>query len=162
MALKPQRTQGLWDISAFMNSTAERGGIVSFSSATASGVAMDQAEMTVDYVANPSGVVPFGMLMQDVVNKDLTQTFLDPYKDEVQVGSKVATQSICEVTTDRIYPGHTPSAGSTAYIGHSGYIASADVANDDSDSTGATRIVGQFRSAKDENGFAKVRINIVR
>jgi len=160
MALKGDRQQGLWDLSAFMNSVAERGGIVAFSGATASGVAMDQSELTVDYVANPSGVKPFGMLMQDVVNKDLTQTRIDPYKNEVQVGGKVATQSICEVTTDMIYPGHTPAPGDPAYLGHSGFIGNVDVATDAVDITGATRKIGQFRTGPNEGGFCRVRVNI--
>ena len=160
MALKPHRQPGIYDISAFMNSTAERGGLVSFSSATASGVAMDQSELTVDYVAEPSGVRPFGLLLKDVVDKDLTQTHLDWYKNETQVGGKVSVYRIGEVVTDRIYPGHTPAAGDRAYIGHSGYIASADVATDHVDSTGTTRIVGQFVTSKDEDGFCKVTVNI--
>jgi hypothetical protein len=160
MALKPLRIYTESHIDAFMNATAERGGVVSFSSATASGEAMDQSEFTVDYVANPSGIAPYGILMNDVVNYDLTRQRLNEHKDEVQLGSKVTVLSKGVVVTDRIYPGQTPAAGGVAYVGHSGYIASTDVATTAGTALIERRIIGRFLSAKDQDGFAKVQVNL--
>lgn len=160
MALKPTRIITESHIDAFMNATAERGGIVSFSSATASGEAMDQSEFTVDYVANPSGALPYGILMNDVVNYDLTRQRLNEHKDEVQLGSKVTVVSKGVVVTDKIQPNQTPTAGAVAYLGASGLIASTDVVAAGGASTTERRVIGQFLSAKDQDGFAKVSINL--
>lgn len=162
MALKPLRVYTESHIDAFMNATAERGGIVSFSSATASGEAMDQSEFTVDYVAYPSGASPYGVLMNDVVNYDLTRQRLNEHKDEVQLGGKVTVLTKGTVVTDRVYPGQTPTAGALAYLGHSGYVASTDVIGSAGTATIERRIVGRFLSAKDQDGFAKVQINLPR
>ncbi len=160
MALKADRRFVDGDISFFMNEVAERGGIVSFSGTTSSGAAMDQAESTVSYVAEPSGVEPLGVLMSEMVNLDLTRQHRNWHKEEVQQGSKVHVWTKGTVVTDRVYPGHSPSAGDRAYVGHSGYIASSDVATDDVDSTGESRIVGRFETGKNEDGFAKVSVNL--
>jgi len=160
MALKPDREYVLTDISTFMSATAERGGIVSLSSATASGVALDQAGMSVAYTSTLSGVKPYGLLLNDVVNKDLTQTHLNFYKDEVQINSKVAVLKNGWVVTDMIYPGHTPVAGGKAYVGHSGYIAASNVATDHADTTGADKVIGRFETVKNEDGFCRVRVNL--
>lgn len=160
MALGPNRSPVLDDISAFMTSTAERGGIVSLATTTASGVALDQSAMTVGYSATLSGVKPFGILMCDVVNKDLSQTHLNFYKHEVQVNSKVELMRDGWVETNMIYPGHTPVPGGKAYVGHSGYIAASNVATDDSDPTGANKVIGRFDTAKDEEGFCRVRVTL--
>lgn len=160
MALKPLRIHTESNIDAFMNAVAERGGIVSFSSATASGEGMDQSEFTVAYVANPSGAAPYGVLMNDVVNYDLTRQRLNEHKDEVQLGSKVTVYSKCTVVTNMIYPGQTPAAGDIAYLGHSGYIASTDVVAAGGASTQENRKIGRFLTRKDQDGYAKVSINL--
>lgn len=160
MGLKADRRFVDGDISFFMNSVAERGGIVSFTGTASSGAAMDQAESTVDYVAEPSGVEPVGVLMTDVVNLDLTRQHANWHQEEVQVGGKVNVWTKCTVVTDRVYPGHTPAPGDRAYVGHSGYIASADVATDDTDLTGVERVVGRWETGKNEDGFAKVSVNL--
>lgn len=160
MALKSDRRHVDSDISFFMNATAERGGIVSVTATASSGAAMDQAEATVAYVANPSGVEPHGLLMNDVVNLDLTRQHPNWHKDEVQIGGKVTVWTKGEVTTNWIYPGHTPTPGARAYVGHSGYLATSDVATDDTDTDGSTRVVGRFLSSKNEDGYVKVSVNL--
>lgn len=160
MAIKPYRVVLDTDITHFMNSVAEAGGVLCVSSTTASGVATDQSELTVEYKADASGAKPVGLLLNDVVNKDLTQQRLAYEKDEVQVGSKVTVLRKGEVVTDRIYPGHSPSPGGYAYVGHSGYIAASDVATDDGDSTGTTRIIGRFVTGKDQDGYCRVAVNL--
>ena len=72
MALKADRIETSTDISFFMNTTGTRGGVVVFST-SGSGVSMDDANAVVAYPgANSSGTNPAGLLLNDVVNYDLT------------------------------------------------------------------------------------------
>ena len=94
MALKPDRVEHLTDLSFFMNETGDRGVIVTFdvSNGGASGAAMDNSKAL---VRTPTGTVgadfqkPAGLLLNDVVNLDLTRQHINYHKDEVQKGSKV-------------------------------------------------------------------------
>lgn len=151
MALKPDRTYTQSDISVWVNTVAERGGIVCYDS-TASGVAMDDSRHIGAYVANPSGANPVGILLQDVVDKDLTQTHLNFFKDEVIINSKAAILSQGEVVTNMIYPGQSPTPGQVAYVGHSGLISNISIST--------SVAIGRFATGKDENGFARVKINL--
>lgn len=160
MALKADRRHVDSTIDHFMSSTEERGGIVSLDSTDASGVAMDQAANTVAYVAEPSGIQPRGVLMSDVVDEDLTRQHRNWHKEEVQVGGKVTVWTIGEVTTDRVYPGQNPAPGDIAYVGHSGFIANSDVSTDSGAVDSQSKIVGRWITGEDEDGFAKVFINI--
>jgi hypothetical protein len=149
MALKPDRIEHLTDISFFMNTTEERGGVASFSSIGA-GVAMDDADAVVAYAAAASGSVPAGVLLNDVVNLDLTRQHINWHKDEVQVGGKVTLLRVGQITTNLV--DGTPSAGDSAYVGASGNIST----------TGGTDVakIGTFLSTKDADGYAKVAVNI--
>lgn len=155
MALKPDRLRNKYadDITFFMNEVAVRGGIASLSTA-GSGSATDQSAALLTYAALPSGVLPVGVLLNDMVNKDLTQTHLNPYNGEVQQGSKVLVNGQCTVVTNMIYPGLTIAPPQSAYLGPSGLVQNVYV-NDK-----ATPIVGVFLSSKDEDGYAKVRVNL--
>jgi hypothetical protein len=148
MALKPDRIEHLTDISFFMNTTAERGGVASFVTGGV-GVAMDDADAVVAYAAAASGNVPAGVLLNDVVNLDLTRQHINWHKDEVQVGGKVTLLRVGQVTTDLV--DGDPSAGDPAYVGPSGTVSTT--------STNAVKI-GTFLSGKDADGFAKVSVNI--
>jgi hypothetical protein len=158
MALKSDRSTLQTDISFFMNEAATRGGVVSLSTG-GSGAAMDQGAALVTYSALPSGSVPVGLLVNDMVNIDLTRQHLNQHKDEVQKGGKVTLLTKGWVVTDAI-EGDAPSAGSPAYLAHSGNLAIADLSSDDSDDSGDTRIVGRFLSSKDQDGYAKVFIDL--
>lgn len=149
MALKPDRVELLTDISFFMNTTATRGGVVSASS-TGSGVAMDDANAVVAYAANPSGAKPIGILLNDVVDLDLTRQHINWHKDEVQKGGKVTVLRQGQVTTNLV--AGTPTAGADAYVAASGNISTTQAA-------GAVKI-GQFLSAVDADGYAKVSVNL--
>ena len=155
MALKPDYDKNaMSEIGFFCNdTTAERGGCVVVST-VGSGTALDQAPAVCTYAADPSGKAPLGILVCDVVNKDLTQTHLDWYKNEVQTGSKVEIVGQGWFTTNMIYPGSTPSATSPAYVAHSGYISPTR------GTSGQWPLIGAFRSSKDENGFARVQVNV--
>lgn len=153
MALKPDRYFVADDMSFFMDEVAERGGVVVMST-VGSGAAVDQGEALVTYASAPSGKLPVGFLMQDMVNKDLTQTHLNYYKDEVQKGFKVELWTIGTIVTNMIYPGVTPAVNKVAYLTTSGLLTVTDT------NTNASPIVGMFLSSKDADGYAKVRFNL--
>jgi hypothetical protein len=112
---------------------------------------MDDSAAVVSYAATASGKVPMGVLLNDVVDIDLTRQHINYHKDEVSVGSKVALLRAGQVTTNSI--DGTPSAGDKAYVGVSGLIT-------DTAAAGAYQ-VGTFLSSKDADNYAKVSINIV-
>lgn len=148
MALKPDRIELLTDVSFFMNTTAERGGVVSVVTG-GSGVSMDDAGAVVAYAAVASGAKPVGVLLNDVVNLDLTRQHINWHKDEVQLGGKVTLLRQGQVTTNRVTG--SPAAGVDAYVGVSGLVGTS--------STNAVKI-GQFLSTTDSDGYAKLSVNI--
>jgi hypothetical protein len=153
MALKSDRIELLTDISFFMNTTAERGGVagIAVDGTAGSGVSMDDANAVVAYVAAVSGTRPLGVLLNDVVNLDLTRQHINWHKDEVQLGGKVTLLRNGQVTTNRLVSGITPTAGTPAYVGVSGLIGTS--------STNSVQI-GTFLSGKDADGYAKLSVNI--
>lgn len=151
MAIKGDRYIVQDDITFFMNETAEKGQIVCFSTG-GSGVALDQAAALLTVKANSSGAIPFGMLVCDVVNLDLTRQHLNFHNDEVQVGSKVTVVRKGWVPTDKI--SGSPTIGQVAYLTSSGVLTATGNGLAD------RPLVGQFLSIKDEDGFAKVEINL--
>lgn len=149
MALKPDRIEHLTDVSFFMNTTAERGGVVSVVTEGV-GASMDDASAVVAYAAAASGAKPIGILLNDVVDLDLTRQHINWYKDEVQKGGKVTVLRQGFVVTDKV--AGTPAAGADAFVANSGVISTTQA-------SGAVKI-GQFLSAKDADGYAKVSVNL--
>jgi hypothetical protein len=150
MALKPDRIEAYTDISFFMNEVGDRGGVVVHST-SGSGVSMDDPNAVVEYAASPSGKSPAGLLLNDVVNLDLTRQHINWHKDEVQVGSKVTLLRQGQVTTNVVATGLNISAGNPAYFGAEGALTTV--------STNSTQ-VGRFLSDYDADGYVKVDINI--
>ena len=154
MALKSDRFEFQTDISFFYNEgTATRGGVVVHGTA-GSGAAMDQGVNLVKYAAATSASVPVGILLNDVVNKDLTRTHLNQYRDEVQKGGKVTVLRKGYVVTSNVTG--TPSAGDPAYACH---INAGNLRADSPGSSGVL-LVGRFLTSKDEDGYAKVEVNL--
>ncbi len=154
MALKPHRKPGQeTDISFFMNEVAERGRIVTFDigSVSGAGAAMDDANALVQVPTTTGDGTAAGLLVNDVVNLDLTRQHLNQHQDEVQVNSKVTVATRGEYLTNVLLAGDNPAAGNPAYFGVSGQFTT---------STGSA-IVGRFLSSRDEDGYVKVDINIV-
>lgn len=149
MSLKPARRHVDSTIDCFMNHTAERGGVVCYDT-TASGTAMDNAAQTVHYKSAPSGGQPVGILMTDVVNLNLTRQHLNQYQEEVQVGGKVTVWTKGTVVTDYIASGITVTAGQEARLGPQGQFTNV----------GPGVVVGRFATGKDEEGFARVDVNL--
>ena len=151
MALKPDRVELLTDISFFMNDVATRGGVVSANTAASGvGVSMDDANAVVEYAASASGALPVGILLNDVVDLDLTRQHINWHRDEVQKGGKVTVLRQGQVTTNVV--DGTPAAGADAYVADNGVISTVQAA-------GAVKI-GQFLSAVDSDGYAKVSVNL--
>ena len=164
MALKADRIEESTDISYFYNAgTATRGGVVCLDAVKASGASMDQGANKVAYAeatavaATPS--VPVGVLLNDVVDKDLTRTHLNQYKDEVQKGGKVTVMTRGQVTTSNITG--TPVPGEVAYADETtaGNITNAS-ALFGAGSVSGQMAVGRFLSGKDADGYAKVSVNL--
>ena len=148
MALKSDRYELQTDISFFYNDgTATRGCVVVHDSTAGSGAAMDQG---VNLVKKATSGNPVGILLNDVVNKDLTRTHLNQYKDEVQKGGKVTVLRKGYVVTNAI--DGSPVAGSGAYV-------SGSVAGNITMVVSGTKI-GAFLSSKDEDGYCKVEVNL--
>lgn len=155
MALKSDRYELQTDISFFYNAgVATRGGVVTHDTTAGSGAAMDQGVNLVKYQAATSATVPVGLLLNDVVNKDLTRTHLNQHKDEVQKGGKVTVLRKGYVVTNNITG--TPSAGDPAYACH---VTAGNLRKDSPGSSGVLQ-VGRFLSSKDEDGYAKVEVNL--
>lgn len=149
MALKGDREELQTDISFFMNETATRGLVVSVSTA-GSGAAMDSAVALATVKTNPSGAYPLGVLLNDMVNLDLTRQHLNQHKDEVQQGGKITILRKGWVVTNAI--SGTPAGGQLAYLAGTGLISATQ--------GGGTVQIGQFLSSKDADGYAKVSINL--
>jgi len=97
------------------------------------------------------GEVPVGILLNDVVNKDLTRTHLNQHKDEVQKGGKVTVLRKGYVVTNNL--DGNPVAGSGAYV-------STSFAGNITMETDEGSLIGRFLSSKDEDGYAKVEVNL--
>ena len=155
MALKADRNELDVDISYFYNAgTAERGGSVSIASA-GSGAAMDQAGAKVEYKQGAASVIPVGVLLNDVVNLDLTRQHINWHKDEVQKGGKVAILKKGYVVTNMV-EGTPNTAGEPACIDDGGATGKFEPC--DGSSTDVR--VGRFMSLADEDGYYKVEINL--
>ena len=157
MALKADRIEESTDISHFYNAgTATRGGVAVLDAASASGAAMDQGANLVKYAIAGSTDVPIGILLNDVVNKDLTRTHLNQFKDEVQKGGKVTVMTRGQVTTSNLTG--SPAAGGLAYACN---ITKGNVSTSAGDAAESGALcVGRFLSVKDSDGYDKVSVNL--
>ena len=158
MALKADRHEQTTDISFFYTAgTATRGGVVVLDAALASGAAMDQGVNQVRYSQATATSVPVGILLNDVVDKDLTRTHLNFYKDEAQKGGKVTVMTEGWVVTNNI-DNVTITPGQVAYASAT---TAGNLTNVAATATASGNLaVGRFMSAKDTDGYAKVWVNL--
>lgn len=158
MALKSDRHEEQTDISFFYNAgTATKGGVVVLDTTTASGAALDQGVNRVRYSGAVATNVPVGILLNDVVNKDLTRTKLNEFKDEVQQGGKVTVLTKGWVVTNSI-DSVTVTPGQVAYASATNAGNLTNVAFNAQAS--GNLAVGRFMTAKDSDGYAKVFVNL--
>ena len=156
MALKADRYEESTDISFFYNEgTAAKGGVVLFQgNALASGAALDQGDNLVKYATPVATDVPVGILLNDVVNKDLTRTHLNQHKNEVQKGGKVTVLTRGWVVTDKITG--TPTPGAMAYASTTGNVGTTAGIG----AASGNLAIGRFMSRKDADGYTKVYVNL--
>ena len=158
MALKADRYEESTDVSFFYNAgTATRGGVVVLADlGQASGAALDQGENLVAYSSAVATSVPVGILLNDVVNKDLTRTHINHHKDEVQKGGKVTVMTRGWVVTSNVEG--TPKAGELAFASST---SAGDVCNGTTFAAQSGELaIGRFMSRKDADGYAKVYVNL--
>lgn len=134
------------------DATATRGGCVSVKT-VGSGESMDDSAMVAEYATAPSGTLPLGVLIDDVVNNDLTKVIKNPLKQEVELGEKVTICNRGWVTTNMVAGEITVSAPEVAYVTESGLFT--NVAGN-----GYNVVVGRFDSNADEDGYCRVSINL--
>ena len=151
MALKADRYEESTDISHFYNEgVATRGGVVILDAA------LDQGENLVKYAATVATSVPVGILLNDVVNKDLTRTHLNQHKDEVQKGGKVTLLTRGWVVTSNVEG--TPKAGELAFASP---VTAGSICNGTTFAAQSGELaIGRFMSRKDADGYAKVYVNL--
>lgn len=154
MALKTDRHEFDTDVSFFMNEVAERGGIACLSTG-GSGGGMDQSVNLATYAAEPSGKMPIGILLQDMVNYDLTKQHINDFKDETQKGGKVGILKKGFVVTNKVEGSTTALAGKKAYVAHSGNVAQTNIVADQSGGV----VVGRFTDNIDEDGYVRLEVN---
>jgi len=152
MALKPTRTTvyGGDSVRYFMNEVAEAGIVVINAAGSTGNLGnLDDPDGAVSIPTN-SGGVPVGVLMNDVVNLDLTRTHLNAHKDEVQVNGKVTVLKIGQVHTNKVASGVTPVPGNPAHYTTNGEFTTAT----------ASVQVGRFVSALDADGYVVVDVRL--
>lgn len=160
MALKADRYELETDISFFSNSAvATRGGVVVHDTTAGSGAAMDQGVALVKEKQCGNTDIPVGILLNDIVNKDLTRTHLNQFKDEVQLGGKVTVLRKGWVVTNKI-DAVTVAAGEIAYATTTGTKGNVTNVCPASVVASGNLPVGRFLSAKDEDGYAKLEVNL--
>lgn len=159
MALKPDRGyHEETDITNFWTTVAaEKGGcasIVTQGSGAAMGINLVDEANVVGYVANPSGAIAKGILVQTVAAAmSATRDFPNYENGEIRPSDKCTLIKKGFVVTDMISAGITPTAGAAAYLAASGYVSTANYGS-------ASPQVGRFETTKDANGFARVSIDI--
>ena len=169
MALRPDRDYYMIDdVSHFwVNDTnsVDNGGVASLM-AQASGAAMDQAATSngvlqgtahvnaVQYAATPSGAVPMGLMLQRVTYYAGSRYFMNLHNGEIRPGQKCALVRKGWVVTNMV--SGTPTAGAHAYLAPNGLISATQLSFDD----GKAPAVGRFETAKDQDGYAKVYIDL--
>lgn len=152
MALKGDRHILYDDIRYFCNQVTERGVVLMFSGNGGSGVDFNNTAMVVMLPSsNASGSVAAGLLLNDMVNVDLTKYHLNFSKDEMQIGSKCHLLKKGWVYTDKITG--TPAAGNAAYL-----AATGNVTPTQDTTTGS--LVGKFTGKKDQNGFVGLEVDV--
>lgn len=155
MALKGDRQVDSVTIDYFFNGTAEAG--VTVCKATAgSGIAMDAVENVAYVASSASGQVPLGVLLQEVVNIDLSRQHINWHKDQAASGDKVTILTKGWVVTDQV---EQANAGSGAELSANGKLRSSPQRKS-VEQEHVNPTVGRFRSNKDQFGFAKVYIDL--
>lgn len=162
MSLKGDRWELMTDMSFFGNSVMTRGGIASLST-LGSGAAMDQSQALIAYAANSSGAFPLGILLNDMVNIDLTRQHINYYQDQTIQGGKLTVGRKGYWITNSLTQGVAAIAvGDIAVLTSSGSIMNVARSSSYNWNYALTPKVGSFLSTADEDGYAKVSIELAQ
>lgn len=154
MAIKQDCRILLDNIQYKCDATGVKGLILAYSGSGSNSIHQDGAGylVTVPGTGSQSGVLPAGLLLEDVVSQDETRFPLNRYKLETRVGGKVRLLKKGYVWTDKIKSGDTPSQGAAAYLAPNGEVTTTSA-------TGVAQ-VGTFGGRKDSDGFALLNVDI--
>jgi len=153
MALKGDREIYRDSVRYTCESVASRGvGLVV--KTAGSGVVLGDSRPLADLVANPSGYVFAGILLNDVVSTDETLYHRNFHKDETKTTEPCRLLKCGLVVTDKLKSGDAPTDGDTAYLTANGEFTKTSLG------AIATPAAGQFRGKKDADGFIAIEINI--
>src|ERR1700690_3481082 len=117
MALRPDRHLEVSECTHQIGVVASKGQVAVFNVA-GSGASLGTTAGTVTIAANPSGNIPAGMLLQDVVNLDLTRFHENWNKQEININDFCDLARRGWFVTDQIIG--TPTEGSPGYLSSSG------------------------------------------
>ncbi len=154
MGLRPDRQIDDSELGFFLNEVASVGVIACISTAT-SGASLDGTTSLATIPASSSGAVPLGVLLTETVDIDLTRLPVNWHKSQAVKGDKV---SICRkgwVVTDALTG--TITVG-PAVLASSGTVMSRGAIG--SWNQVANPLVGKFVTTKDENGFARLIVDL--
>lgn len=157
MALKGDRLIIQDSIDYFSSGLMEKGyiavfGITANTPSGGMGAGLDDADAFCYVPTGASGTIPLGVVLQDVVNKDLTQTHLNFQKEEVQTGGKVTLLQKGWCFTNAVTG--TPKAGDKAYLANNGVFSTTYT------NSTATPPVGVFKTRKDADGYISVYVDL--
>lgn len=132
----------------------ERGGIAVIKTVGSGGYPGD-ANNIFEYAANPSGKVPLGVLLYDVVKYDTNRQHDNWFKSgfQARLGMKAAIAPEGWYTTNMVPTGDTINGGEPAYLAASGKVSVTQAG-------GAPR-VGTFMTKRDADGYVKLRLEIL-
>lgn len=156
MALKGDRQINATEIGFFLDEVANRGVVVSYGS-VGSGVALDSTRNVATVAAVASGTKPIGFLLNDFVNIDRTRQPLNWHKDQHASGDKCTILTKGWVVTDQV--AGTPTVGQAAVLYNGGQVSGITLPVSTWNQS-SQPLVGRFLSSKDENGFARVQVDL--
>lgn len=157
MALKGDRQVDAVEIGFFLNEAAVKGKVLVAPTAGGSGVALNAAQNIATVASTPSGQKPLGILLNEFVIVDQTKQYINEYKDQSISGDKATILTKGWVVTDQVVGNVHP--GDKAVLFNNGTVSGITgelitwnrVANPQ---------VGQFRSGEDQNGFARLYVDL--
>lgn len=138
------------EVSFYMDEEAERGCLVVYDTgADVAQPALDDADNLAIVPAGTAGI-PIGILMDTVIDIDLTRHDLWHSRREVAIGDKVEIIRKGWFVTDQVDTGGTYYPGAAAYWKAGGLFTS---------DSGSLQ-VGRFESDLDSNNFVRIRLDI--
>lgn len=151
MALKPDYHVVEWAPDFVCNDVISAGDVLCYSTA-GSGQAMGADAGVATLKSNPSGFIPLGLSVAAFVSIDETVQHVNFYNNQQVLGDKAPLMRKGWVVSNRVLG--SPTAGAIAYLAGTGMYTATN------GGAAATPKIGEFKSIKDEDGYAKIEINL--